>query len=585
MARIDIQIDTDSLMILLEGNPESDHEYPAVFTMTRGSIVKTAGTVGFRLRGNTSRYSGKKSFKVSVNSYEKGKDFYGVEKINLNGEHNDPSVSRARICWDLFQKAGVPCPRSNHVELYINGEYKGIYLNVEHIDEEFAESRFENKNGNLYKCLWPADLAFLGSDPELYKYYIGARRAYELKTNENEDDYKDLCNFITILNQTPPEEFPGTLEKIFNINSYLKNLVVEVLAGHWDAYSYNKNNFYLYHNQITGKFEFIPYDTDNTFGIDWFGINWAERNIYEWGHPFENRPLYEQILQNELYRERYSFYMDRFLTEHFSVLSLEQEIYKIRDQIRPFAENDIYRTLDYGFSREDFTSAFDEAFGRHVSFGILPYIQTRSSTALLQLVKSNVDPIINNHTVTRIPEDGDIQISVNVENERQEEIDVRIHMSTGGEFQEFTMTSIGNEMFDYQIDIESDNEVITYYFTAVDELMQASREPFEGYFSFDPGSYNTNEIKQMPIFTVFPNPFHKDLTISLASGQYVPAVFTIYNVSGQVVESGLISEAEFQIPIAPQKYSPGMYFMEIKTLSKPDKNAYYEHFKLFYTNP
>ena len=25
---------------------------------------------------------------------------------------------------------------------------------------------------------------------------------------------------------------------------------------------------------ITGKFVFIEYDMDNTFGIDWFGIDW-----------------------------------------------------------------------------------------------------------------------------------------------------------------------------------------------------------------------------------------------------------------------------------------------------------------------
>ncbi len=88
VARIDITIHPDSLIKILNGDLTSDHEYPANFKMTRGTVIKTAENVGFRLRGNTSRYSQKKSFKVSINSFTPGKKFEGVEKINLNGEHN-----------------------------------------------------------------------------------------------------------------------------------------------------------------------------------------------------------------------------------------------------------------------------------------------------------------------------------------------------------------------------------------------------------------------------------------------------------------------------------------------------------------
>ena len=58
-------------------------------------ILPTAGSdtvlnVGFRLRGNTSRTAGKKSFKVSINSFVAGRKWNQLEKLNLNGEHNDP---------------------------------------------------------------------------------------------------------------------------------------------------------------------------------------------------------------------------------------------------------------------------------------------------------------------------------------------------------------------------------------------------------------------------------------------------------------------------------------------------------------
>ncbi|MBK6347143.1 MAG: hypothetical protein IPF68_14665 [Bacteroidales bacterium] len=40
----------------------------------------TIHETGFRLRGNTSRYSAKKSFKISFNTWVPGQKYHGVEK-------------------------------------------------------------------------------------------------------------------------------------------------------------------------------------------------------------------------------------------------------------------------------------------------------------------------------------------------------------------------------------------------------------------------------------------------------------------------------------------------------------------------
>ncbi|MEZ4908606.1 MAG: CotH kinase family protein [Saprospiraceae bacterium] len=104
----------------------SDDEYPATFIYDNGNIKDTIYNVGFRLRGNTSRYSAK-SFKVSFNTFESGRKYYGVEKLNLNGEHNDPSIVRSKFCADVAKELGVIGSRANHVRFYINDEFKGLY--------------------------------------------------------------------------------------------------------------------------------------------------------------------------------------------------------------------------------------------------------------------------------------------------------------------------------------------------------------------------------------------------------------------------------------------------------------------------
>jgi len=397
--RIDILIHPDSLFLIYE-YPESDHEYPATFIFDNGTIKDTIDLVGFRLRGNTSRWAAKKSFKVSFNTFIPGRKYYGVEKMNLNGEHNDPSVIRSKLCWDLLRELKVPVPRSNHVEVFINGSYYGLYINVEHIDEEFVLSRFGDNDGNLYKCLWPADLNYLGTNPDLYKFEENGRRTYELKTNENIDDYSDLAHFIDVLNNTPINEFPCEIEKVFNVFDYLKVMASDVSTANWDGYIFNKNNFYLYHNTASGQFEYIPYDLDNTFGIDWFGIDWSTRNVYSWEQSQENRPLFERILQVQRYRDIYSYYLNLIADSLAKPASFFPLIEDIKDKIYPSVANDPYYPQDYGYSTTDFLNSYTQALGAHVPVGLEPFIAQRRQSTLNQIVINDISPVVNyfNHT-------------------------------------------------------------------------------------------------------------------------------------------------------------------------------------------
>jgi len=394
--RIDITVDPDTLEWLYQHeNLQSDIEFTARFIFDNGEIRDTVEPVGFRLRGNTSRYSQKKSFKVSFNTFTSGGKYYGVEKLNLNGEHNDPSVIRSKICWDVFRKMDIPAPRSNHVRVYINNEYYGLYISVEHIDEEFVKTRFTYNDGNLYKCLYPANLNYLGEDPDLYKLEASGRRVYELKINEEADDYSGFANFIDVLNNTPSDDLKCDLDEVFNSYDYLKVIAADILFGNWDGYIYNQNNFYLYHNTISDKFEFIPYDYDNTLGIDWLDRDWGTRNMYDWAqHGSNYRPLYERLMSDQELRDQYTFYMNQLINVTLNLDSLITAIGQRRDMIAPYLVDDPYYPKDYGYDMDDFYNSFNNALGGHVDYGLFPYLQTRVSSIIDQLENSEMNPVI-----------------------------------------------------------------------------------------------------------------------------------------------------------------------------------------------
>ena len=394
LPKVQILIHPDSLReILRPENRNSDHEFPATFVFNRESETDTVFNIGFRLRGNTSRDSQKKSFKVSFNTFEKGREYRGLDKMNLNGEHNDPSIIRSKLSWDIFRKIDLPAPRANHVKLYINDEYFGLYINVEHIDNEFVQDRFGTDAGNLYKCLYPADLSYISDNPNDYKWSPdwADRRTYDLKTNTEEDDYSDLASLIGFMENSSLSEFEKKIEGYLNVDGVLRWMAVDILTGNWDNYWFNQNNFYLYNNPVTHQFEFIPYDYDNTFGIDWSGIGWGDRDVNYWG---ENRLLTARILEVEEYRNRFNFYLNNIIQEVFNEKSLFAEIDRIKTMVQDAAMQDMYRTRDYGYGIGEYHASFTSALTGHVKYGLKPFISMRIESALRQIKLNNIHPII-----------------------------------------------------------------------------------------------------------------------------------------------------------------------------------------------
>ena len=416
IAVVRITVDSADLDYLYQYVDNYDH-FPATVHFKNAYIDEVIDTVGFRLRGNTSRYSAKKSFKLSFNTFFPGRQFYGVDKINLNGEHNDPSIIRSKLCWDFFQQIGMKAPRASHIAVYINDEYYGLYISVEHIDDEFIQSRFNDDSGNLWKCLYPADLSYRGPDGSDYYPYVDLTRPYELKTNVEANDFSALARLIDILNNTPDHQFADSLEQILVVPEVLKYLAMNVLVGSWDDYWFLMNNYYLYYEPLIHKFHLIPYDYDNTFGIDWFDVDWTAADPYHFmtieeiqGSGRGSRPLADRLLNIATYRNLYTHFLKFFRENVFRLSLWETRLDSLKEMITPWAQNDIYRTMDYGFDLADFHNSYTYASysNLHVKRGIKEFTNLRDASILGQMTWVDSEPIIYRLEWTpKFPQAGD----------------------------------------------------------------------------------------------------------------------------------------------------------------------------------
>lgn len=388
VSAIYIQLPADSLKKMFD-ELVNDRYLSAQFIFDDGIFRDTVNNVGLRLRGNTSLYAKKKSFKISFNAFVSGREYQGVRKLNLRGSHNDPTMIREKLFYDVWAKAGMPRRRTAFVRLYINGVYRGLYTNAEEIDKQWLKDVFDDNDGNLYKCTWPADLTYKGPGQQTYKniQHDPETRAYELATNEKEDDYTRLVALITALNQPADAAFGNNIGKILNVDGVLKAFALDVATGNWDDYFYNKNNYYLYDNPATGRFEFITFDTDNTFGIDWLGKDWATRNALAWHHPSDPRPLATKLLAVPALRNRYLHLLDSITRFILHPDSIFPRINYLHQLIIPAAAEDTYRTLDYGYSMSDFHNGFTQTIDGHSPYGIKPFLEIRHDSTLAQTGK------------------------------------------------------------------------------------------------------------------------------------------------------------------------------------------------------
>lgn len=394
VAVIRIAMNPDDLQFMYD-NPHSDSMHIADVHFTNAYIDEIIDSVGIRIRGNTSRESAKKSFKLSFNTFKERGKFYSLEKLNLNGEHNDPSIVRSKLCWDIFNKIGMISSRAAHAAVYINGSYFGLYISVEHIDDEFIQKNFDDNTGNLWKCLYGADLTTLNTDNT---------SAYTLKTNEEVNDYSELDTLTKVINNTTLNNFDAIIEDYFNVTEFLKSQAIDVIVGSWDDYSVLSNNYYLYHNPQDDIIHWIPYDYDNTFGIDWLGFDWANTNPYTFGSLFgQPRPLYNRLMQIPRYKNLLSHFIEFYQNTYIHSDKFNSYLDSLKNLIEPFAIADTFKTLDWGFTNDDFNESY-YVLGYfkdpHVKYSIKEYNKLRKNSLDSQIEYVESEPNIYDYSIS-----------------------------------------------------------------------------------------------------------------------------------------------------------------------------------------
>jgi spore coat protein H len=237
-------------------DPDQDSYVTGTFTYDKDGANEVVTNIGVRIKGEGSflPFDQKPALKIKFDAFVDMQRFRGLARLTLNNNYDDPSFVAERLAYDVYREAGVPAPRGNSAQVYVNGEFYGVYTNLESEDKHFLKRWFPTDGGNLFEKDGQGDFRAEDADD------------FQLETNETANDRTDLNALIaSITSATDPNTFLDTIGSNMDTANWLKFTAVEAAVNQWDSYSFTiwwPHNFRIYDDPTASKFYFIPWGHD-----------------------------------------------------------------------------------------------------------------------------------------------------------------------------------------------------------------------------------------------------------------------------------------------------------------------------------
>lgn len=233
--------------------------------------VKARSAVGVRYRGSLISETGKESFRVETDFVDPDQDVEGYSTFILSNAGKDESMMRAAMYSKLCRKY-MPMAAVNYVDLYINGQYWGIYVNIQHLNNAWTKEWFLSRNGSRWRAepdesagvedngAGKCSLNYLGDDSTAYTPY------YDLKKYYKDNPWEDLVKTCKVLDAFSGQELADTVRHYLDVDRTLWFLACENVFQDKDGYV-NKGgtDYYVLWESETGRIVPVEYDGGESF--------------------------------------------------------------------------------------------------------------------------------------------------------------------------------------------------------------------------------------------------------------------------------------------------------------------------------
>lgn len=220
---------------------------------------------GVRRKGSTTwqGLADKPSIKIKLRAFGPGPRLAGLERITLNNMVSDPAQAREVIVLRLWRALGVTATRASWGRLWIDEEPYGVYANIESLDDEWLQRRYDFPDGDLWEANNDADF----TDAGLPNWELA----------EGAGDLTPLRQLADALGGGA-SSFEERVGHLVDVDHFLRYWAACLATGATDGYPFHLNDAYAYADPGNGgRFDFVPWGVDESWGEAF--TSWTEGEL------------------------------------------------------------------------------------------------------------------------------------------------------------------------------------------------------------------------------------------------------------------------------------------------------------------
>jgi CotH kinase protein len=356
-----------------------------------GLLEATVEINGQKFENAGVRYRGTRSFApgmrrnplhIELNYKNEDQNIQGYKTLKLSNSLRDPSLLREVLGYEIA-RAYMPAPKANYARVNVNGDYYGLLVNLEPVeDTAFLERYFGEAGRPFFKARQVID----GKCPEGCKQnlhgsleYDSSPECYEFNFEKLSDHgTRDLMELALLLN-----EDPARIGTVLDVDAALWMLAFNNVLVNLSSYTGQHSvNYYLYEDG-NGRFNPIVWDLNLCFGSFkniGTGSDLRTRGLIELDPLLHadnpSKPLISKLLEKEEYRKVYLSHIRAILHDYFLSGKFEERATALQSLIRPDVEKDANKH----YSMNDFDGSLNKTIGRKSKIpGLVQLMSKRAS--------------------------------------------------------------------------------------------------------------------------------------------------------------------------------------------------------------
>lgn len=293
----------------LEGKTSERPGYIEIYNENQECILKQ--NVGLRVHGHTTRKLSQKSWSIYSREMYDGKDYFENDIFGKGMQYpklmiyndRDETKARQKLIAKLLKEQNVATQEFIYCNVFLDGEYWGLYTLAEVYNEEYVENHYGVKKENVI-----------------------------LSNNAIPSELQEIA-----INEAglPEEELIQQLMAKIDLNSYIEYYAAMVFLNNKDwlphnGYAWRSSTISDDNPYEDGKYRFMVYDTELT-------ISNYDENTFDGGYVWTTRddPVFTILMKEDFVQEQFVDKMYEYaetVFEQENVLQCLESIEKERAQ-------------------------------------------------------------------------------------------------------------------------------------------------------------------------------------------------------------------------------------------------------------